>query len=357
MLSFVFILILIIGFAKYFIYPNSVKQKGFYGILGLFLFMSIYWDIKYFDDMYNYQFMFNNIDSYSTDFMFTYLVTVANNIGWEFQDLYNFHIFIIGLFFTLFAIKFSNNIIFIVILICAYRYIDYGNQIRYYMGYFLVLNALYEYMVKDRKGIAVFLATLGILSHSSLIVICIIPFIRNFLLNLTLKRLIIINIILLISFSFLILIISSAFPQFIKYFIDDKGKSSIIGGVFELLPLILIIWLLFTNHYRILKSLPNILENSVYKFLYTLCIFSFLFISTGLVFRILAIRFVFSFSIVWISYLLFTLNLYKGSERSTQRIKILSVFLILILWFYYASLFILGSSYNLEEALKMLNIN
>lgn len=357
MLGILFFTLMLLGFTKFFTSPNSTQNKLFFGVIGVLVFVSIYWNIEYFDDMYNYQYMFNNIDSYNTDVIFTSLVRLANRIGLTFEDLYNFHIVIMALFFCLFASRFSNNIIVILALICVFRYVDYGNQIRFYMGFFFILNALYEYLVKERKISSIILAILAILCHSSLVVLLLIPFFKDFLFKLSLKRTIIINIILLVFFNFLTLIISNIFPQFLKYFTEEKGKSSIIGGVFELFPLIFVVWLIVSTHNYVFRVNRSFYDNNNYRFLYTLCNFSFLFISTGLVFRILANRFVLSFSLVWICYLLYTLNMYKKGDVLIQKFKIVTYFVILIFWFYYASLFVLGSSYNLEEALKMLQIN
>jgi len=351
-----YILFFFLVLIKFFGYKDKIQPFFFKNFLGIFFFIFIFWNLDYFDDKYNYSYMFNNIDDYKTDFVFRELVKISHLFNFDFQDLYNFHIIIIACFAVTFISKFTNNILFVLIIIITYRFVDYGNQIRYYMGFFIALHAIY-YAFNAQKYKYIALSILAILSHSSLIIICIIPFFKHIFLSFTPKKVIIINLVLFISLSLLVSVISYIFPQFIKYFVNESGKSSLLGGLFDLFPIILICYSFFKNHEYIKRRISFINNDSSYRFLYILSSFSFAFISCGILFRIVADRFVYSFSVVWLCYLFYSLKYYDLKLLTSQRLKIVSIFVVLICWFYFSPLLFLDNSFYLNEALKMLNIS
>lgn len=352
---FIIILLSIIAVFDYYSpFKKDDKSLIFKSILSFILFVSIFSKIDYFNDRYNYEVMFENIELYDTDFIFKFLTSKAHEIGLEFDQIYFLHILVMALFCTIFLSKFTNKVLIIILLISIFRYVDYANQIRYYSGFFIALYSLYLIIVKKKNLLGILLAVISVLSHSSLIILYIIPFLQKLLYRLSLKYIIIINIGIYLFLLFGINVITQLFPDLVKYFINPNFKSSLLGGIFDSIPAILTAILVIKNHIFLKKQNNPILNDPKYKFLYSLSIFSLLFISSGFFFRIIMERYVFSFILVWLSILIYSLNEYPKIKFKKSKILLNSLFIIC--WFYFAPHIILGSGFYLEEALLMLGI-
>lgn len=328
----------------------------FFILSAFVLFLTVFWNITYTNDRYNYEVLIANLDDYDTDFIFKSIVLFGNNYNWQLEEIYHFHILIMAILCILFIANFTNRILYIVLFICIFRFVDYANQIRFYFGFFIALNSLYLWHVKQSKLFSLFLAILAILSHSSLIIVYLIIPIYKFLSNVPVKKMMIY---LLVSSLMLQVIVGTAisfFPQFAKYFIKADGKSSLLGGVFDALPLFYIFALIITNHKLLIKSGSYLIGDKKYIFLYALSIFSFLLIPYGIFYRIVMDRFIFSFCIVWLCLLVYSLRSYPRGDVGTQKFKIVIFSISSIIWFYYASYFFLNKGFYLKEALMMLEL-
>lgn len=354
MALYIFIILSLIGVVDFF----AVKKddgKSFFKIIGSFiLFLSIFWGITYFVDRYNYETMFDNIEDYNTDYIFKLFTAFGYKYGWDFDDIYHLHILVMGAFCTLFVSRFTNKILFIVFFLCVFRYVDYANQIRYYFGFFIALYALYLIITKKKYFFGFVFAIVAVFSHFSLIILFIIPFVYNYLGKVSAKSLFIFNLIVLLFLGVVINLVVDFFPLYAKYFVNAEGQSSFLGGLFDSVPAILMAILVMNNHKKLIKNNSSLILDHKYKFLFSLSIFSFLLISYGILFRIVMDRFVFSFLIVWLCLLIYSLKGYSSTTINTQRKAIFFRSIFIVIWFFYASFFILGRSYYLDEALLML---
>ena len=297
--------------------------------------------------------MYDNINLYqNVDIIFKYLTIIGNKYGLTFDNLYIIHIVVMALFCSVFISYFSDKVLMIIFLISIFRFVDYANQIRYYFGFFIALNSLYFLVVCKKRKFGIVLAVISILSHSSLIILYVIPLITKFLYRIRIKHIILFNIIIYISIELGTGIITYFFPHFIKYFINPEVKSSLLGGLFESVPALIMGALILFNHNFLKRKESELLNSIKYKFLYTTSIFSILLVSSGFIFRIITDRYVFSFIVVWIITLIFSLGEYTKIQFRKSTI-LLSSFLIII-WFYFSSYIFFGSGFYLKEVILML---
>ena len=352
----VFLFLSILSLLFFFVKNEHGKGKMLIRVVAFVLFCTVFWNITYFVDRYNYEVMFNNIDSYDTDFIYRVLSLVAQNYGWSFDDIYLFHIVFIAFFCVLFIARFTSQVLFIVLMLCIFRYVDFANQIRYYLGFFIALNALYLLIAKRYFGIGAFLSVIAILSHFSLILLFLILFFYKLLAKFKLKFIIMFNIIILFSMSMIMKFVNYLFPSYFKYFDNPDGQSSILGGLFDAFPAIIVFFLVFFNHKKV-NGDEIMSRDKKYKFLYSLSVFSFFFISIGFLFRIVADRFVLSFSVVWLLLLVYSIKYHAPSNWFKQKCLIFINVLVMILWFYFSSYFLFGDGYYFNEALLMLYLD
>ncbi len=352
----IFITFAIIGLIEFYSNKSIVKYNFIPFIATVSFFLLFFWNLSYFTDKYNYEVMFDNIDAYNTDFLYTTFVKFWHKNNWDFDKLYRFHILIISIFFASFIFKFTRRGVFVVLIICCFRFVDFGNQIRYFFGFFIALNALYYFIVGKKYLLASILGVISILSHSSLIILYIIPLLYKWISQLTIKKILLLNILILTLLGIITTTVLRIFPQFSKYLLNENLKSSFWGGLFDIFPIIFIIWAIFQRHTFFVKNGNMILEDKKYKFLFTISNFAFLFISMGIFYRIFNDRLVFSFSLVWLCYFIYCFEKYPPKKSLYQKNKIILLFSALIGWFYFATYFVLGRNYYLEEALLMLNI-
>jgi hypothetical protein len=321
---------------------------------GILMFCLTFWNITYFVDRYNYEVMFENIDDYNTDFIFVISTVFALMYGLSFDDLYQVHILIMAIFCGLLISRFTTKILFVVFMLCVFRYVDYANQIRFYLGFFVGLYSLYLMMVRKKFIIGILFSLFAILSHFSLLVIFVTPVLYKYIEYFHAKRIFFINLLNLMVLGVIINFVSSVFPTYSKYFTDPDGQSSFLGGLFDSFPAIVCAFFIFKNHAEIQGDLIMKYDRN-YRFLYSLSAFSLLCISCGFFYRIVIDRFVFSFSIIWLCYFIYSLKFSKKCQHFIMKVKLLSLSLFISFWFYFASAFFLGTSFYLEEAFMMLN--
>ena len=75
-------------------------QKFFGWFASFFLIIVAYWGVTFNPDGVGYEYYFEM--QQAPDFLFNFLSEVFQKNGYEFRDLYRFHIFFIALFFSLY---------------------------------------------------------------------------------------------------------------------------------------------------------------------------------------------------------------------------------------------------------------
>ena len=149
-----------------FIYKNGVVIKRTVFAFAFLVYISFFIAITDTTDWKGYVYMFQH-DEFPTDLMFRFLSNLAKNFGYEFIHVYKLHIILSGLFFINFLSKFTRNTIFIVFMLVLLSYVQLANQIRYFLGFSIFLNAYYY--LNKRIILGMLLLILSIICHTGII--------------------------------------------------------------------------------------------------------------------------------------------------------------------------------------------
>lgn len=308
-------------------------------IIIISLFFSITLGIKYTADWNAYELLYNDANP-KIDFGYAYLSKLFKEFGLKFHHLYQFHIILSTLFLLNFIKKFSNNIFLIFVFFSFICFIPFINQIRYFLSLTIFFNACYYFYIKRNKSLSIFLFVISFICHSSIVLLLLFLVINRFI---TIKKYLITCLLICIGlgiFSSLLDFISS-FTFFSKYlyYLKTENVSSILGGIYNVLPYCIVITYVILKSKKDVKKYPELLNDDRYKLLYKMSIYSIIFILISLNFQIIAHRYVIPFSFIWICLYLYP---YQFANKRVTYIKkgLNSIVILLFLVFY---------TYNLSE--------
>lgn len=285
-------------------------------------------------DMYYRYFV---IENDKTDFVFYFLSKKFNDNHLSFVDLYKFHI-VITLFLYLFLItRFTRNFFFVFLAYITFDYVHYVNQIRYYMGFPILMIGFYYLLYKKRYIISISLILLSILCHSALSVLLIFIPVYYISINNFLKLLLLLStIVFVIVYAIFNLGIGIDVEHFGDY-LNNDNLSSFVGGLFNALPYIICMtFLLYLNRGIHKKIDTSTLEGKKDEFIYKLCFFPIIFIPGALLLQIVGHRYIMPFSIFWFINYLYVIKRVPKKKRVFNYIifsivLLLSCFVIYIL--------------------------
>jgi hypothetical protein len=279
------------------------------------------------------------------------------------SDYSKLHIVYISIYTTLLLFiiaKFCRHYIALIALIyLTIIYVFYATQIRYFLAYYLAMNAFYYFIIKKNVALSVVLFILAALSHLS-ILLCL------FLLFFIFKEATVFRkYVILSSFiGFILLpILASLFKRlnvdlyFSYYIIDPRNESSLLGGLFSFLPFIISIILLEIDIKRTVRKNNGIIKEAEFNYLYKMAVGPYIFFGLALKRQIFGYRFItvsFIFQLLLFAYLL------KYVGKNEKIIKLFSsIFFIiftLVYIYYVPNLFDKSSLYDLLVPIIKSNI-
>lgn len=316
------------------------------------VFYSLYF-IEWTVDKYNYEIMLLNIDDYSTDFLFTKIAEYALIYNHGYDNVYLFHIIIEAFLLSLFINKYTNRPFFVLSIFMMLNIVNVANQLRFFLGFAMFLYAISIY--NKNKIFYYILGITAVLSHASLIICFLYVPIRKVLLKINIKTYLILFIFIFISIPIMQIVVSIILPQFTKYF-ESSNTSSWLGGVFTIFPVLLFVFRIMFINEKLVKKHNVIVLNEKYKFLFSLSLFSFLFMPLSIYYHVFAHRFLFTFNMIWTCFLLKVNFEVPKSLLYISRREILMLNLFLIVWFYYATELLLDYNYYLDNLKVMLGV-
>jgi hypothetical protein len=262
-------------------------------------------------DWEGYIYKFDDTEA-STDIIFRYLTLLAVLLGYSFEVIYQFHLMFFGFLFAFFISRFTKNIFLVLIFYLVISYVPLVNQIRYYLALSFFFNSMYFMFCSKRRTLSIVLLIFSVLSHSSMFILCLFPILSHLSTGSNyLKRCIYASIgFFFVVFSFITLGISNFLNHYDQYF-GKEMTSSVLGGIFNVLPHLIFLIFLYLNNEKAVEKYPDLLEDTKYKFLYRLSFFTVIFIPASLYIQVLAHRYVHALLIVWICLYLYTLSFEK----------------------------------------------
>jgi len=295
-------------------------------IISLFIFIIPFWGLHYTSDWAGYNYVFNN-PSESRDYFFELLSTHFKNYGYAFEDLYRFHILLMGMLFQIIFYKLRCKPIIITICMIIFMYVSLGNQIRFYCAMPLSILSFW-YLKKQRYLISFLFIVLATLFHASSILFFSAFIIFNFFFS---KKKVYQQIIYLLIANIIISLSLGLTQLFdVKYLYYLEKVSSFRGGLFNSIPSLLAI--LFIIKYNTL--IPEKKQSELYNILYTLCISTSIFFIAGFQIQILTNRFISSILPFWIAFFIYS---YTGinsnlSIKRKARKYIIAIILFMSIW-------------------------
>jgi hypothetical protein len=332
--------------------------KAFSVLLGFLIFYALLFTVTDNSDWEIYNSVFDGYRQ-SNDFIFNFICDFFSSHGYEYSAVYQFHILLMGIGFIYFISRFSIHGVFAVISIyLLLQLIPLSNQIRYFIAFPLFLISVYELIISKNKILFAIFTLLSFLSHAGIILMYPFLFIyyktenENFI-----RKLLIYSALFSILFFIIYRIGLIFFGQF-EYYFETEMLSSIKGGIFN--SLILIVWILyiyFRNKVLVISNQFEIESDIKYQFLYKLSLYSIIFIPTGIIIQIISHRFVEASIIVWVTYIMYS---FKYNFDIKRRILDFTIFLILVvgsfLYIYILPEYLLGVS-NIEAVLNLFESN
>lgn len=302
-------------------------------------------DFSMYESFYKWEY-----DEVDPLFYYAALYFKDNNYG--FQNLFSAHILIISFLYSIFIVKLDKNLFYIFGIYVLILFIPYVNQIRYFLAFSSFLLAAY-YLIYNRKiPLFIFFTVLSVISHSAIIILfTFFPFYffvsEKYYKNLFRYSSVILFVISYIVSSSSLYLLLDHFGEYIK----NENQSSILGGIFNTLPMLTILIPL----YFLDKNYKGDRSNLKYQFLKKLSYYTVVLIPASVFVQIIGFRYVLPFVIVWIMFFLFLIE--EKSFFVKTRYFFISYILIIVILFlqYHLSLMLFGESVLLNELDETIN--
>jgi hypothetical protein len=289
----------------------------------------------------------------SRDIGYASLALLFNSMGYDVIDLFKFHIVLIGLFFSLFFYKLKAPS-FILLVIILTNYVAVGNQIRFYLALPLGYFSMY-YLLQRKYFLFVLCSTVAVVFHFTLLI-----FIGLFLLCYLLQRVLSIYQMILLSFIINAVIYVAinhlgAFNEKYTNYFDSDSISSVAGGIYILLPYIIIGFYVLYLIWKILDAEEDYINEVWFKFVYSTTFVGVSVILISIYLQIFAHRFIFSLLPLWLFFFM-EVNKVTNNEdiRFTTRYAAV-IMLPLIVFYIYILPYMIGMEpFTVNEQRQML---
>ncbi len=286
--------------------------------------------VTYTPDWGGYQSWIN--EDIGRDVFFNFFVKNLLPKGWDYQFVHISFVTIYTVLLIYLISRFTDQTYLVMVLYLGIVYIFYTTQIRFFLGYYSMSLAFYFYFVESKKRIAIMALVFAVLNHITLLFF--LPFMYFFFVKVEtlIKRLflLLIAMVVLYLLSTLFLTEDTSNLVFLAYITSDTFESTLLGGLFTFLPVI--IGFLLVNLYAREKiaEYPALLEDKKFQYLYRFMVISIMFVGVALERQVIGQRFV-TPSIIFQLLMLFYLS--KYNERRQNAV------LALVGGMYYAGFF------------------
>jgi hypothetical protein len=298
------------------IWKSHTVVKLFSLILGGFIFFLVLYNVTYNNDWDAYKAVFNG-EIRSNDYLFNIISNTAAERGYDYESVYKFHIFLIGIFFFYFVSRSSYaNIFAIITIYLLFQIVPVSNQIRYYLAFSFFLFAAYIQIIRRNHIVFVLFSLLSVLSHFGILLMFPFFYFYNKMNSSEFPpRLFLFG---FIFGFFIFLIVSTDYALSTTYssYLDFNSLSSLSGGLLN--NSIWALWLLFifhTNRRLEKHRCRELLRDEKYQFFYKLSFYCILFYPASFVIQILAHRYLASTILVWLTFYFYSLN-YEVTKKS-----------------------------------------
>ncbi|WP_379970193.1 EpsG family protein [Epilithonimonas sp. UC225_85] len=313
--------------------PSKFVSKFFNIVLIIFVFIFTL-GITYTADWDMYYDFFKT-ENDETDYVFYKLSILFHSFHFTFKEFYQFHIIVITFLNYFLITRFTKNYFYVMLAYMVINYVHSVNQIRYYMGFPIFILGCYYLLYQKRTFLGILLLILSYLCHTALAVVLIVIPIYYFVpikkyFNYISILAIITGVIIYYMFKAQLGVGIEHFGEYFK----EENTSSIMGGIYNSVPNIIVTVYLYILTRQTLKRFPEYYNDRMFVFLYKICFFPVIFIIPSFFLLILGHRYVVSFYILWVAFFLYMVKDLNHKERLSKFILFSSI-LLLASFFYY----------------------
>ena len=353
------VLLLFIFFLFHYFFGQLIeiyKLKPLAIIMGLLILGLTYYFLlwlEYTADYSMYQYMFKH-ETDNTDFLFQFLTKFYKANHWSFHDLHVSHIVVSTLIVFYLISRFTSNVFYVFFAYIILDYVHFSNQIRYFLGFPVMILAFYN-LFNKRYILFAILAYLAYLSHASLIVL--LTFVPIYYLVKPKQYFKVLSILSVVCFIIVYVAFTLGLGLEIEHFgeyFKEEGTSSFLGGAFNAIPYIVMISFLYFESRKYINANPDCFQDPKFNFLYKISFYTIIFIPASFFMQIAGHRYVMPFMIF---YVIFYLYLIRNKTQKIKNLKMIlfsSVCFLLSLVIYILPDFLFGENHFLTEIDYML---
>lgn len=285
-----------------------------------------------------------------TDPVFIFLSRQFKSLHYPYIYLFRFHIIVSLAIYYLLISRFTKNILFVIVIYLLLDYVHFINQIRYYLGFPIMLLGFYYFLVPRKYVLSLLLMTIGVLCHSALSpLLLFLPFFHYTSTEKYLKHCLIYSgVAFVIFFAVYLSGIASTLKHFSIY-LESKNESSILGGLFNALPYMLVLGYLYLLSAKWLKSNDKRLKDPKFKFLYKITFFGIILLPSAFLIQIIGHRYIMPFGIFWVLYFLFLTRNFSPAKRMREFALFTAVIFVSAFSIYILPDFVLGQNHFAKE--------
>lgn len=326
-------------------HTRDKRSSWILNIIAFIIIVFPFWGIHYTNDWEGYSYTFSH-PIFSRDLGFSLLSLGFTSYGFEYQDLFKFHILLIAISYLNLNRSVRLNPVILSIVLLIFYYVQIANQIRYYLAYPLILYS--TYLLYNKKIFSsLLIISVAFTFHKSVIIVLGIYILYFLSYSINSKHSQIILILLgnlLIGFA--VGYIQRFDAQYEEY---QTQVSSLLGGIFNSIPLIIAIALIYKFNIIISRKESHLFKNHKYKWLYIISVGTCVFFYAGLQMQVLTNRFIAPLLPIWIGYYMFikTHTHIKSIDRLAAK-YMWTMIICLFLWKFLVTPFLGLDSYISE---------
>lgn len=297
--------------------------------------------------MYYYFFKLGNEE---TDLMFVLLAKLFKTAGFEFADLYTFHMVSIIMLFVLVISRYTRNWFYVLYIFLVLDYVHLTNQIRYYFGFPILMLGLYYMMYRKKYTLSILLLFLALLFHKGLFMLLLfipayylIPVGHYIRVILWLSTALTVVVVAVVNFG-----VGISLEHFDNY-LGREYEASLMGGLFNALPYLIYLTFIYIEHVRLTRRQPEILNEPKNVLIMKLAFFPLLFLPASLLLQILGHRYIMPFSIFYAVYYLLLIRGLPEKERFLKMILFTLVHFAAVYSIYLLPDYFLSENHYLDQ--------
>lgn len=302
-----------------------------------------------------YYYFFKYEDS-KTDPVFYWLTLLFKKLHLNYTDLFVFHIILILSLYYFLISRFTKNIFFIFLAYLMLDNVHLVNQLRYYLGFPILLYGFYLLFCQKKIFLALIPITVALLCHSGLSFLLIfIPVYYFIPLNKYYQYILVLSV---VVFLITLIVFNSSLGDLLNHFgnyFQKDNKSSFLGGLYNAIPYLLFTVFLFSETIKLLRENPKIINDRQFVFLYKISFFGMIFIPGSFLIQIIGHRYVMTLSVFWLIYYYVYFIKEQDQKLQLKRFSIISgIVLVSSFFIYIIPYHVFGHSHFSEEFQNMI---